>query len=74
MKQKSHKITDCKLIKVEKLYNQVRPNKFFYNLILEGIDEPLLIETESQFDIDLTGAKIKYKLNEENEVSEFELL
>jgi hypothetical protein len=74
MKAKSHKILDCKLIKVEKLYNQVKPNKLFYNLILEGMDEPLLIETEEQIQPGLIGQNIKYKLNEENEVSEFELI
>lgn len=74
MKNKSHKILDCKLIKVEKLYNQVKPNKLFYNLILEGIDEPLLLETEAPIDTNLAGQKIKYKLNEENEVSEFEFI
>ena len=74
MKQKTHKILDCKLIKVEKLYNQQRPNKLFYNLVLEGIDEPLLIETEHPIEPGLVGHKIKYKLNAENEVSEFEFL
>ena len=72
MKGKEHKILDCKLIKVEKLYNQVRPSKLFYNLILEGIDEPLLIETEESIQPGLIGQKIKYKLNEDNEVSQFE--
>ncbi len=72
MRGKEHKILDCKLIKVEKLYNQVRPSKLFYNLILEGIDEPLLIETEEPIQPGLIGHKIKYKLNEDNEVSQFE--
>lgn len=72
MKQKTHKILDCKLIKVEKLYNQTKPNKLFYNLILEDIDEPLLIETTIPFEPGLVGHKIKYKLNAENEVSDFE--
>jgi len=74
MKAKAHKILDCKLIKVEKLYNQVKPNKLFYNLILEGMDEPLLIETEEPIQPDLIGQNIKYKLNELNEVSEFEFI
>lgn len=69
---KSHKINDCKLIKVEKLYNQSRPSKFFYFLELEGMEEPLLLETDSQLDTNLAGQKIKYKLNSENEVSDFE--
>ena len=72
MKSKAHKILDCKLIKVEKLYNQVKPNKLFYNLIIEGMDEPLLIETEEPIQPDLIGQNIKYKLNESNDVSEFE--
>lgn len=74
MKAKAHKILDCKLIKVEKLYNQSKPGKFFYNLQLEDIDEPLLIETDKGLDASLVGMKIKYKLNAENEVSDFELL
>jgi hypothetical protein len=72
MKGKEHKILDCKLIKVEKKYNQIRPSKLFYNLTLEGFDEPLLIETEEPIQPDLIGHKIKYKLNEDNEVSQFE--
>jgi len=72
MKGKEHKILDCKLIKVEKNYNQIRPSKFYYNLHLEGIDEPLLVETEHPLESGLVGHKIKYKLNAENEVSDFE--
>lgn len=74
MKQKTHKILDCKLIKVEKKYNSTKPSKFFYNLHLEDIEEPLLLETEHPLESRLVGLKIKYKLNAENEVSEFEFL
>ena len=74
MKNKAHKILDCKLIKVEKLYNQTKPHKLFYNLTLEDMDEILLLETNTQIQPDLIGQKIKYKLNAENEVSEFEFL
>jgi hypothetical protein len=72
MKNKEHKILDCKLIKVEKRYNSIKPSRLFYNLILEGIDEPLLIETEKEIEPGLIGQTIKYKLNSENEVSSFE--
>ena len=74
LRQKTHKVIDCKLIKVEKLFNQTKPNKFFYNITLEEMDEPLLLETEQEIQPVLIGQKIKYKLNEENEVSEFELI
>ena len=72
MKQKKHKILECKLIKLEKLYNQRKPHKFFYNLTLEDMEQPLLIETEVQLESNLVGLSIKYKLNAENEVSDFE--
>jgi hypothetical protein len=74
MKDKAHKILDCKLIKVEKLFNQTKPSKFFYNLILEEMNEPLLIESDETIQPGLIGHKIKYKLNQDNEVSEFEFL
>lgn len=74
MKQKAHRILDCKLIKVEKKYNSTRPSKFFYTLMIEDLDEPLLLETEEPIQPGLVGHKIKYKLNAENEVSEFEFL
>ena len=74
MKNKAHKILDCKLIKVEKLYNQTKPHKLFYNLTLEDMEEALLLETDTPIQPGLIGHKIKYKLNEDNEVSEFEFL
>ena len=74
MKAKSHLILSCVLIKMEKLFNQSAKEKYFYNLELEGIDEPLLLEVEKPLTSDLQGKKIKYKLNSDNEVSEFELI
>jgi hypothetical protein len=74
MIKKTHKILDYKLIKVEKLYNRTQPNKLFYNLYLEDFDDPLLIETEQPLKPGIVGQKIKYKLNADNEVSEFQFL
>lgn len=73
-KQVSKKILACELIKVEKLYNQSDKVRYYYNLELEGIDELLLIETTHPIEPGLVGNKIKYKLNAENEVSDFEFL
>lgn len=73
-KQITKKILDCKLIKVEKLYNQSEKNKFFYNLELEGIDELLLVESNTPFEPNLKGHKIRYQLNQDNEVSNFDFL
>lgn len=74
MKGKSHKILKCELIKVEKVFNQVKPSKYFYNLELEGLDDILLLETEQPIPPGLVGNKIKYKLDSENQISEFEFL
>lgn len=74
MKLKAHKIIDCKLIKVEKLYNQSEKNVFYYNLKLEDMDDLLLVETNTPFEPNLIGHKIRYQLSEENEVSKFEIL
>lgn len=73
-KQNNHTILDCKLIKVEKLYNQSERQKYYYNLHLEGIDDLLLVESNEIINANIIGCKIKYKLNEANEVSEFEFI
>ena len=70
MKSYSKKIISCELIKVEKQFNKTEKQKYFYNLELEGIEDLLLVETTNQI-TDVVGKKIKYKLNSENEVSEF---
>jgi hypothetical protein len=73
-KTHTHKIISCKLVKVEKLYNQSQRQRYYYSLELQGIDEPLIIENEVPITPGLVGHKIKYKLNSENEVSDFEFL
>lgn len=73
-RQITKKILDCKLIKMEKLFNQAEKQKFFYNIQLEGIDDLLLIETFHPIQPGLIGNKIKYKLNDDNEVQEFEFV
>lgn len=73
MKPVSKVILNCELIRVEKLYNQTEKQKYFYNLQIEGIDDLLLLETLNPVS-DIVGRKIKYKLNSENEVSDFEFI
>lgn len=74
MISKAHKILKFELIKVEKKYNSFHPTKFYYNIILEDIDENILFESEELLNYDLTGQSIKYKLNTDNEVTSFELI
>jgi hypothetical protein len=69
------KIQKVELIKVEKSYRHGVNPKFFYNFTFEGIDEPLLVIQEGEpLPPQMVGHKIKYKLDDDNLVSEFELL
>jgi hypothetical protein len=72
MKTITKKILKVELFKIENNYNK-KEKTFFYNLYLDGIDEPLLLNDLKQpLQFDLVGRKIKYKINGENEVSDFE--
>ena len=74
MKPIKKKILEVKLIKVEKSFRAGSTPLYYYNFILEGIDEPLMIQLENPLEHGLVGRKISYFLNEEYEVSEFEIL
>lgn len=67
------KILDVKLLKVEKTFNNNLPTKYFYNLTLEGIDEPQVLEVTDTLDNSLIGLNIKYYINENFEISNFEI-
>jgi hypothetical protein len=72
MKTITKRILKVELFKIETNYNK-KEKTFFYNLYLEGIDEPLLLNDLKQpLQFDLVGRSIKYKINGENEVSDFE--
>lgn len=68
------KILDVKLLKVEKTFNNNLPTKYFYNLTLEGIDEPQVLEVTDTLDNSLVGLNIKYYINENFEISNFEII
>ena len=69
-----HKILDIKLVKIQKTFNRNLPVKYFYNLQLENFEEPILFEIEETLDNSLIGKSIKYHLDENYEVSEFEII
>lgn len=74
MKPITKEILKVELVKIETAYNPKR-KVFYYNLYLTEIDEPLLISKEDEIDVSqLLGMKIKYKLNEDNIITEFDLL
>ena len=68
------KILEVKLIKVEKSFRAGSVPKYYYNFTLEGFEEPLLIELEKQLEPGLVGNHISYYLNEEFDVSEFDIV
>lgn len=72
-KSHSKNITHFELIKVEKRFNGAK-QKYFYNLGLEGIEGYLLLEAETNITDNLVGKKLKYKLNDENIVVDFDLV
>lgn len=74
MKLIKKKILEVKLIKVEKTFNGGAKPKYYYNFILEGIEEPLLVPLENELEPGMVGRKINYNLNQEFEVSNFTIV
>lgn len=73
MKQIKQKIEKVELIKVEIAYNPKR-RTYFYNLYLQDIVEPLIIgELSEPLPDNITGMSIKYKLNEDGVITDFDL-
>jgi hypothetical protein len=67
-------VENITLIKVEKTYRPGNLPKYFYSIQLEGIEDELLLETDYMLDKGFKGKKIKYILNEDNIVSNLEIL
>jgi hypothetical protein len=72
MGNKTHKIEKVELIKVEKNYKPGSKPKFYYDMTLHDIDEPLLLILDTPLQDGLINRKIKYQLND-GIVTEFEL-
>lgn len=71
------KITKVELIKVEKHFNNPDIKQVYhYNFYFDNETEnPLIVSNPNQpIQYDIVGKKIKYKLNDENEVENFELI
>ena len=74
-KQVKKKIEKIELIKVEKTYRPGIQPSYYYNLYLQEIEEPLLLVLEFQLnENDLNGKTIKYSVNGEGLVSEFQFI
>jgi hypothetical protein len=74
MKAISKKIENIELVKVQNTYGAGNKPSYFYNFYLEDIDEPLLVSNvDKPVTHDLIGKEIKYKLNKDNEVIDFDI-
>ena len=67
-------VENITLIKVEKTYKAGDLPKYFYSIQLEGIEDELLLETNYMLENGFKGKKIKYILNEDNIVSNLQIL
>jgi hypothetical protein len=66
-------IEKIELIKIEK-ERFSRVERYFYNIYLSGINEPLLVsDLGSKLDSSLVGKQIKYRFNEENIIEDFDI-
>jgi hypothetical protein len=68
------KILEVNLIKVEKSFRNDIPMKYYYDFILEDIDEPLMIIFDYKLEDDLVGSKVNYKINEDLEITHFGIM
>jgi hypothetical protein len=67
-------ITSVKLIKIQHTYNNTEKPIYYYNIKVEGINEPLTVETTAIIDDSIIGNKLQYNLSKNNEVSNFNLI
>lgn len=71
------KITAVELIKIEKIFNNPSIKQiYYYNFYFDNDKEsPLIVSNPNQpLELDVIGYKIKYKLNDDNEVVEFDFV
>lgn len=68
------KILEVKLMKVEKSFRPGFEPKYYYNFLLEGIEDPIVVEVNNVLEPGLVGNKLKYRLNENFEVLEFDII
>lgn len=75
-KQITKKVEKLELIKIEKLFNNPDVKQIYhYNLYLEGIEIPLIFSSnDSELNSQMAGCKIKYRLSDDNEVTDFEII
>lgn len=69
------KIKGLELIKILNTYEPGGRPTYFYNIHIEGIDEPLLVsDVAGPILNEYIGKSIVYKLNNDNEVIDFNII
>lgn len=68
------KILEVKLMKVEKSFREGIQPKYYYNFLLEGIEDPVVVEVNNVLEPGMVGNKLKYRLNENFDILEFDII
>ena len=68
------KILEVKLMKVEKSFRDGVQPKYYYNFLLEGIEDPVIVEVNDVLEPGMVGHKLSYRLNENFDVLEFDII
>ena len=68
------KILEVKLMKVEKSFRDGVQLKYYYNFLLEDIEDPVVVEVNNVLEPGMVGQKLKYRLNENFDVLEFDII
>jgi|694.fasta_scaffold16834_13 hypothetical protein len=68
------KILEVKLMKVEKSFRDGVQPKYYYNFLLEDIEDPVVVEVNNVLEPGMVGQKLKYRLNENFDVLEFDII
>ncbi len=76
MKTVTSTIQKVELVRMERRYQfGSKSNLYFYFLWIEGLDEPLLLEEITEpLEPTLVGTKLKYKVDSNGNVKNFEIL
>jgi len=75
MEALSQKIKGLELVKIQNTYTPGAKPTYFYNIFLEGIDEPLLVsDVPGPIFSEYIGKTIVYKLNGDSEITDFDII
>jgi hypothetical protein len=71
----TNKITKLELLKIDKSFRADIPTRYHYSITFDGIDEVLIVnDLDNPLTSQMVGHHISYNLNENNEITQFDLI